>query len=351
VSEIQAIRDFYGEVGPAPSEPLWREFDRRVSTSGSTSIRARWKSRRGRQLSAVVVAAVAVAVILAFLPGSRHAHLNSVAPGNASAATVLRRAAARIARLPDLQPGEFLYSRGVRTTITSVDPAEGRPFSFWMRQHEELWVSVEGTFRDHWVSDPAPAGYPTEADRAAAAADPDRSDLTSPATDTTTDSPQAFEQDFGMTVAEMRALPPDPEKLAARLQELGRRWKAANPTDPLRDDPFRLAVSVLVGPSQPGVKAALLDALARLRDVRRLPDERLNGEEVFAIAARFTATGLNPVDKFDHVLLLDPATGQLRGARYVSVGPFGNLPPGTITSRWTWRQAIVKTLGHRPAVP
>jgi hypothetical protein len=60
---------------------------------------------------------------------------------------------------------------------------------------------------------------------------------------------------------------------------------------------------------------------------------------------------LNPVDKFDHVLLLDPATGQLRGARYVSVGPFGNLPPGTITSRWTWRQAIVKTLGHRPAVP
>jgi hypothetical protein len=342
VSEIDAIRNFYGEAGQAPSEQLWREIERQAGTS-----RARRMSRRTKRLAAAVVAAVALVAILALLPGSRHAHLGSIAPRNASAATVLRRAAAKTAQLPDLQPGEFLYSRGVRTTLAGVNPAEGKPYAYWMREREELWVSVDGTFRDHRVSDPAPVGYPTEQDRKAATADPDRGDLTSPATDTTTDSPRALEQDFGMTVAEMRALPSSPDKLAARLKELGKRWKAANPTDPLRDDPFRLAVSVLVGPSRPAVKAALLDALARLRDVRRLPNERLGGEEVLAIAARFPATGLKPADEFDHVLLIDPATGRLRGARYVSVGPFGNLPAGAITSRWTWHQAIVKSLGQR----
>jgi hypothetical protein len=348
VSEIEAIRDFYGEAGQAPSERLWREIDRRVTTPRSTLVHARRTSRRAKQFAAGMVAAVAVATILALLPGSRHPHLGSLAPRNASAATVLERAAAKIAQGRDLQHGGFLYSRGVRTTLASVNPAEGKPFAFWMREREELWVSVDGTFRDHWVGDPAPVGYPTEKDREAAAADPDKSDLTSPATDTTSNSPRAFDQEFGMTVAEMRALPPDPAKLAPRLQELGERWKAANRTDPLRDDPFRLAVSVLVGPSRPAVKAALLDALARLRDVRRLPNEQLGGEEVVAVAARFTATGLKPTDRFDHVLLIDPATGELRGARYVSVGPFGNLPPGTTTSRWEWHQAIVKSLGARP---
>ena len=348
MNEIEAIRDLYGDPGQAPSERLWRDVERRVGTSRSTSVRARRLPRRTKWLAAAVAAAVAVAAVLALLPGSRHAHLNSLAPRNASAATLLRRAAARITQRPDLQPGEFLYSRGVRITLASVNPAEGKPFAFWMREREELWVSVEGTFRDHWVSDPTPVGYPTAEDRAAAAADPDRSDLTSPATDTTTDSPRAFAREFGMTIAEMRALPSDPGKLAARLKELGKRWQTANPTDPLRDDPFRLAVSVLVGPSQPAVKAALLDALARLHGVRRLPDERLDGEEVLAVAARFTATGLRPADEFDHVLLIDPATGQLRGARYLSVGRFGNLAPGTVTSRWTWQQAIVTRLGHRP---
>ena len=347
MTEIEAIRDFYGGAGPAPSERLWREIDRQVRTSRSTLIRGRRTSRRTKQLAAALVAAVSLAAILAILPGSRHTHLGSLGPGNASAATVLRRAAARIAQSPDLQPGEFLYSRGVRTTLSSVNPAKGKPYAFWMRQREELWVSVDGTFRDHWVSDRAPVGYPTEQDREAAAADPDRSDLTSPATDTTSDSPRAFLQDFGMTVAEMRALPSDQGKLAARLQEFARRWQAANPTDPLRNDSFRLAVSVLVGPSRPAVKAALLNALARLRGVRRLPNERLGGDEVVAVAARFTATGLKPADEFDHVLLIDPATGQLRGARYVSVGRFGDLPPGTSTSRWTWHQAIVKGLGQR----
>jgi hypothetical protein len=348
VSEIEAIRDLYGEAGRAPSEQIWREVDR-SNTSHSTSRRARPVSRPTRQLAAAVVAIVAVTAIVALLPGSRHAHGNPLALGNASAATVLRRAAVKVARLPDLQPGEFLYSRGVRTTITSVNPAEGKPYSFWMRQREELWVSVDGMLRDHWVSDSEPAGYPTAEDRAAAAADPDRSDLTSPATDTTTDSPRAFAQDFGMTLTEMRALPSDPAALAARLQDYDKRWEAANPTDPLRGDPLRLAVWVLVGPSRPAVKAALLDTLARLHGVRRLPDERLDGEQVFAVAARFPATGLKPADDFDHVLLLDATSGELRGARYVSIGPFGTLPPGTTTSRWEWHQAIVKRLGHRPS--
>jgi hypothetical protein len=318
MNAIEAIRDFYGECPEPPSERLWCEVERRVSTV---------RSRRLRRRGAVAVALVAaLAGVFALLPASRHTHGGPLAAKDASAATVLRRAAARIARLPDLEPGQFLYSRGTRTVISSVARPRGKPHSVWLHEHEELWVSLDGTVRDRWTSDHA-----------------------QPPTGETSNSPRAFEQSFGMTLAEMRTLPSDPARLTARLQKVDERWKAMTPaTDPTREDPFRVAISVLVGPSRPAVKAALLDALANLPGVRRLPDERLNGERVFAIAARFRSRLSKPPLTFDHVLLLDPATGQLRGARYVSVGSFGDLPPGTTTSQWTWQQAIVTRLGERP---
>jgi len=319
MNEIEAIRSFYGEGAEAPSDRIWRDFERR--TAGV-------RPRRLRPRVAVAIALVAaVAGVLAFLPTSRHSHVGPLAPKNAAAATVLRRAATKIAGLPDLGPGQFLYSSGTRTVISSVTPPGGKPRSVWRHEHEALWVSLDGTFRDQWTSD-----------------------RSTPPTTETSDSPRAFAQSFGMTLAEMRALPSDPATLTTRLHEIDERLKAATPaTDPTRDDPFRVAISVLIGPSRPAVKAALLDALAKLPGVRRLPDENIDGEWVFAIAARFRASLTKPPLAFDHVLLLDPTTGQLRGARYVSVGSFGDLPPGTTTSQWEWQQAIVSKLGERPS--
>jgi hypothetical protein len=318
MNEIEAIRDFYGECAEAPSERIRREFERRASAAPPP--------RLGRRVPLAIALAAALAGALALLPGSRHSHVGPLATKNASAATVLRRAAARIAGLPDLEPGQFLYSSGTRTVISSAAPAQGKRYSY-VREHEELWVSLDGTVRDRWTSDGS-----------------------QPATNETSNSPRAFEQSFGMTLGEMRALPSDPARLRVRLHEIDERWKAATPaTDPTREDPFRVAISVLVGPSRPAVKAALLDALAELPGVRRLADERLHGERVFAIAARFRSNVSKRPLIFDHVLLLDPATGELRGARYVSVGSFDNLPPGTTTSRWEWRQAIVARVGARPS--
>jgi hypothetical protein len=316
MNEIEAIRDFYGECAEVPSERIRREFERRTYTARSRHL--------GRRVAVAIALAAALAGVIALLPASRHSHVGSLGPKNASAATVLRRAAAMIAGLPDLEPGQFLYSRGTRTVISSVAPGQGKPYSY-LREHEELWVSLDGTVRDKWTSDGS-----------------------QPSTNETSNSPRAFDQSFGMTLAEMRALPADPARLEVRLHEIDERWKATTPaTDPTRDDPFRVAISVLIGPSRPAVKAALLDALANLPGVRRLPDESLDGERVLAIAARFRPTVSKPPLTFDHVLLLDPATGQLRGARYVSVGSFGNLPPGTTTSTWEWHQAIVTRLGER----
>ena len=53
---------------------------------------------------------------------------------------------------------------------------------------------------------------------------------------------------------------------------------------------------------------------------------------------------------YDHVLLLDPSTGQLVGARFVH--RLGNDRPSTArdaTTRWTWRQAVVPTIRSRPS--
>jgi hypothetical protein len=344
VNEIEAIRDFYGECAEPPSERIWCEVERRASTA-----RLRVPRYSRRRVAAVAAVAATLVGVLALLPASRHSHVGPLVTKDASAATVLRRAAVRIARLPDLKPGQFLYSNGTRTVISSVAPARGRPYSFWQREHEALWVSLDGTVRDQWTSDPEPAGYPTPGDRSAAAADPDPGDRSTPPTNHTSNSRRAFEQSFGMTLAEMRALPSDPARLSARLQRLDERLRAATPTtDPTRDDPFRLATSVLIGPSRPAVKAALLDALASLPGVRRLADETVDGRRLFAIGARFTSKRSKPALTFDHVLLLDPATGQLRGARYVSVSSLGTLPPGTTTSQWKWNQAIVAKLGERP---
>jgi hypothetical protein len=352
MNEIEAIRDFYRECTEAPSDRIWRDVERRTSTARSRHLQHPLRVPLDRRRRVAVAAALvgALAAVLAFLPASRHSRVNPLAPKNASAATVLRRAAAMIAGLPDLEPGQFLYSRGTRTVISSVAPAQGKPYSFWLRENESLWVSLDGTLRDQWTSDPKPVGYPTASDRAAAAADPDPDDHSLPPTDETSSSPRAFEQSFGMTLAEMRSLLSDPARLTVRLRKIDERWKAATPaSDPTRDDPLRVAISVLIGPSRPAVKAALLDALAELHGVRRLPDESLDGERVFAIAARFTSRLSKPQLTFDHVLLLDPATGQLRGARYVSVGSFGDLPAGTTTSQWEWQQAIVTRLGERPS--
>jgi hypothetical protein len=323
MNEIEATRDFYGECAEAPSGRIWREFERRASTARSRPLRV----GHYRRVAVVAALVAALAGALALLPVWRHSDVGPLGPKNASAATMLRRAAARIAGLPDLQPGQFLYSSGNRTVISAVAPAGGNPHPVWRREHESLWVSLDGTVRDEWTGDQS--GSPNE----------------------TSNSPRAFERAFGMTLAEMRALPTDPARLSVRLQKLDERRKAATPaTDPTRDDPFQVAISVLIGPSRPAVKAALLDALARLPGVRRLPDETLDGERVFAVAARFRSALSKPPLTFDHVLLLDSATGQLRGARYVSVGSFGNLPPGTTTSQWEWQQAIVTRLGARPAI-
>jgi len=121
----------------------------------------------------------------------------------------------------------------------------------------------------------------------------------------------------------------------------------ASPRCPTSSHADEAALSILMAPVRPATRAAMLGALATLPHVRRLPDESVAGRPAVAVAYRFVVPGSRH-DAYDHVLLLDPATGALLGARYVSLFPTAGLPAGTATSRWTYRQAVVPTLHSVP---
>ena len=123
----------------------------------------------------------------------------------------------------------------------------------------------------------------------------------------------------------------------------------ASPRCPTSSHADEAALSILMAPVRPATRAAMLRALATLPHVRRLPDESVAGRPAVAVACRFVVPGSRH-DAYDHVLLLDPATGALLGSRYVSLSPpAAGLPARTAINRWTYRQAVVPTLHSRPA--
>jgi hypothetical protein len=337
----QLVRELYSaDAPPTPApETLWVSVEHLIGASaGSSPIRRR---RRRTRLALAFGLALAVAIFLAFLPARRHSPGGAI-PENASAAQVLRTLADRGSSLPDVPRGSFLYSSGTRIVLSGGSNDDGINFNAFIREHWQLWVGRDGSVRDRQRTERAYVGYPTPRDRRLARRHTEPLDI--PA-DTTTHSKTAFREEFGMTLGAMRRLPTDASALARAVLK--------NPYSNGQyggwgfDDPFRAALSILMTPVRPATRAAMLRALATLPHVRRLPDESVAGRPAVAVACRFVVSGSRH-DAYDHVLLLDPATGALLGSRYVSLYPTAGLPAGTATSRWTYRQAVVPTLHSRP---
>ncbi|MGD0167027.1 MAG: hypothetical protein ABSC51_07035 [Gaiellaceae bacterium] len=339
------VKELYSADSPLPptSDTLWASVERRIDrASGSGRIPRR---RPRRRLALVLGVALAGAILFALLPAGRHSVGGSI-PESASAAQVLRTLANRGSPLPDVPRGSFLFTGGTRTVLSTTEKLDGTRFSVFIRQHWQLWVGRDGSVRDRMTVEPVPVGYPSARDRRLAHGY--REPSPSPSAQITR-SPEAFRNDFGLTLTALRGLPTNPGALARELLAISRaRYEQAAANDPFHSafyDPFAVASSILKTPVRPATRTAMLRALASLPRVRRLPDESQADRRVVAVALRFTAYG----SRFDHVLLLDPTTGELVGARYVSLARDGRLSAGSVINRWTWRQAVVPTLHSRPA--
>jgi hypothetical protein len=335
------VQELYTADSPPPPEreTLWAPVERRIGRpAGSRPIRRRRLQRRFALVFGVVLLC---ALVFALLP-ERHDPVGGSIPENASAAQVLRTLADRGSPLPDVPRGSFLYSKGTRTVVSTVGIPGRKLFSVFIREHWEYWVGRDGSQRDRIKTDPVPVGYPNPRDRRRARGY--REPFGGPASDQITHSLKDFRRYNGISLTALRRLPSNPSALARVLLAISR----AQHDTLAPNDPFRSALAIFLAPIRPATRAAMLRALASLPKVRRLPDEYLAGKKVVVIARRFYGYG-DKRQPFDHVFLLDPATGELVGARYVTLSGYGSLPAGSATCRWTWRQAIVPTLRSRPA--
>jgi hypothetical protein len=339
------VQELYAADAPSPPafDTLWAPLEHRISLpAGSRRIRRR---RLQRRFALVFGVALAGATLFALLPARRHSVAGSI-PESASAAQVLRTLADRGSPLPDVPRGSFLYTSGTRIVLSTTQKLDGTRFSVFIRQHWELWVGRDGSVRDRVRVDPVPVSYPSPRDRRLAQGYKEPS---GPPSDEITRSPKAFRDGFGIPPVALRRLPTNPRALARVLLAIARaRYEEDSRNDPYHwafNDPFQVASLILRTPIRPATRAAMLRALASFPRVRRLPDESLAGRLVVAVALRFKAYG----SYLDHVLLLDPATGELVGARYVTPSGYERLPAGSVINRWTWRQAVVPTLRSRPA--
>jgi len=341
----QLVRNLYQAGAPvAPSsEAIWRSVER---LTGRSETRRAWRRPLPRRLAIAFVLALAGALALALFPAYRHSPSGAI-PESASAAELLRALADRGSPLPDVPRGGFLYSGGTRIIMGGGPNDRGQYFNAFYRQHWELWVGRDGSVRARTVYEHKPFAFPTARDRRRAKHD-NTDPVLGPA-DTTTHSLRAYRAMFGMTPGALRRLPADPRALARRLLAAGR----SNSDDRISHDPLQTASMLLRAPIRPAIRVAMLQALATLPHVRRLPDETLAGAPVVAVAMRvrihaYVGPGYL---YYDHVLLLDPDTGQLIGARLV-LRPGAGQPSAAkdATCRWTWRQAVVPTIRSRPSV-
>jgi hypothetical protein len=339
----QLVQELYAAdapLTPAP-EALWASVESRIGAlAGSSSVRRR---RHRRRFALAFGLALAGAIVLAFLPALRHSPDGAI-PENASAAQVLRTLADRSSALPDVPRGSFLYSNDTRIVLSTSSYPNGTSVSAFIRQHWQLWVGRDGSVRQRVRTEREYVGYPTPRARRLARRYTKLRDF--PLEDTTTHSLKAFRDGFGMTLSAMRRLPTDPSALARAVlaNPRTRVWYAFGVR---YNDPFEAAIGISLVPVRPATRAAMLRALATLPHVRRLPDESVAGRPTVAVAYRFVVSESRH-DAYDHVLLLDPATGALLGSRYVSLFPTAGLPAGTAINRWTYRQAVVPTLHSVP---
>jgi len=338
----QLVRQLYSADSPPPPAPevLWTSQERRIgAAAGSPRIHRR---RRRRRFALAFGLALAGAAVLAILPVLRHSPSGAI-PENASAAQVLRTLAGRGSSLPDVPRGSFLYSAGTRIVLSGGPNDDGINFNAFIRQHWQLWVGRDGSVRQRVRTERAYVGYPTPRDRRLAQRYTKLPDFPE---DTTTHSQAAFRDGFGMTLGTMRRLPTQASALA-RAVLANPHAHARRDTGSGLNDPFQAAIQILKTPVRPATRAAMWRALATLPHVRRLPDEYVAGTRAVAVALRFVMPG-SKHSIWDHVILLDPTTGALIGSRYVSRSDSAEVPAGTATSRWTYRQAIVPTLRRGP---
>ena len=318
----QLVRELYQAEAPAApsSEAIWRSVERLI---GQSETGRAWRRPLPRRLSIVFALALAGALALALFPAHRHSPGGAI-PESASAAELLRALADRGSPLPDVPRGEFLYSAGTRISVGGGTNDTGQNFNAFYREDWELWVGRDGSVRSRTVYERQPVALPIA--------------------DETTRSLRAYRAIFGMTPGALRRLPTDPRALAQRL--------LATSDELDSHDPLGVASMLLRAPIRPAIRVAMLRALATLPHVRRLPDETLAGTPVVAVAMRVRIHAfVGPGSLYyDHVLLLDPDTGQLVGARLVE-RPGAGRPSAArdATCRWTWRQAVVPTIHSRPS--
>jgi hypothetical protein len=289
MNELDLIRTFRADV-PGPS------------TAAVTRAERAWRrpprARRAPRLAAGLVVAAAAAAAVLVIP-ARDGRLGAA---SAQAAATLRHAAAHVDGLPrELRPGEYWYVRTRTAWTTSVEGHDGAYTAMGLEIREE-WTAADGARR--WTTRPiGPIRFPSPQDRRRWQAD-GRPDLTEPPS-TGHGNGRFTLGDQQYTYRQLLALPRDPRALYARLHAAAVACRCGNGVD---DETFASAVELLrTNPLPAELRAAILQAAARIPGIEQRPERDITGRPGIAVAYHGS--------QGTQALIFDPATGELLGDR------------------------------------
>jgi hypothetical protein len=305
MNELDLIRTFRADA-PGPSAAA-------VSRARRAWLRPP-RTRRARGIAAGLVAATTIAAAVLVIP-ARDGRLGAA---SAQAAATLRHAAAHVDGLPrELRPGEYWY---VRTRTVWTTGVEGRAGAYTAMGQEirEEWTAADGTRR--WTTRPVgPVEFPTARDRERWQAD-GRPDLNEKPTSDHGDGRFTLgNRDY--TYPQLLALPRNPQRLYALLRTAAVECRCGNSVD---GETFASAVELLrTTPLPIDLRAALLQAAARVPGIRQHPERDITGRRGVAVAYHD--------NQGTEALIIDPASGELLGDRE-GIGGTADVASGLVTS-------------------
>lgn len=313
------------------------------------------RGRRPALVAAGVAAAACAATGVIVATGADDAAPGDRAPGGTSTvqgpvdARALFLASAKTAERAPAQDGRYWYSRlrlrrlnDMKVGVSGKDAMKKLPFDFWVTKAQESWSARDRDDRSRVVRGiGVRTSFPTERDEAAwkrAGSEELVGPRVRERSVKTYDSP-LFVQigNARLTMAEVRKLPEDAEKLDAYLH---RRYKAdvrqtgENTTGDYGEYVFSQAANLLNGPIKPGTRAALYRVFAD-----RAPVE-FEGKATDPLGRPGVAVSMTGTDYFDgdyHVkVIINPDTAKML---FFQSGDFS-----TVYERSGW----VDELGARP---